>query len=294
MKKHYCICFLQLLTIHLIFSTGFAKNSNGDLIIESNGLSLNDAYLSSYGQRFSSNQLQFQTKVKLNLDGIRGYAIKDDKVFIGCSMQVIDKYGKALLNETDLFPGDDGLERNTAGNLYLNLVVGTPMRLGASYTWIVKVWDKVGHGEVRIELKFKVIETSDKVGIDVNARGLKARSVFVTNQNGAIQSNKVSYLERIKLNFYDLKGFTKKAGKVFVGGSMIVSDSQGNTVLEYSDLFADYDQTGVEPAAAEKLHLLLTVGDPLKKGEIYTWKSKVWDKAGKGEITSEVKIEVVN
>ena len=74
---------------------------------------------------------------------------------------------------------------------------------------------------------------------------------------------------------------------------MVVSDINGNTVLEYSDLFSNYSQTGVNPSDAEKLHLSLVIGDPLKRGETYIWNSRVWDKTGKGEIATEVRIEVL-
>lgn len=289
--KKFLPTFLILLFIgNVIFSAEFKKDSN--ISIESNGLSVDDAYLSSYGQRFDSDQLQFQTKVHLNLDGVKGYSIKDDKVFIGCSMQVFDKQGNALLDEADLFAGGNGLDRNTAGNLFLALIVGTPMKLGETYLWKVKVWDKVGNGEVKTELKFKVVETANKVGLILTPKGLKVRSVFVTNANGALQSNKVSYSEKLKLNFYDLDGFSKKEGKVFVGGSMVISDSNGKVILQYTDLFADYDQTGVDPAATEKLNLSLIIGNPLKKGETYNWRARIWDKVGKGEVKTEAKLQV--
>ena len=294
MKKYLYLCFSLFFVSPEVFSTGLVKDSDGGLSIESNGLSIDDAYLSSYGQRFNSDQLQFQTKVNLNLDGVKGYSIKDNQAFIGCSMQVFDKDGKAILNEEDLFPGENGLERNVAGNLFLTLIVGTPMQLGDSYLWKVKLWDKIGNGEVKTELKFKIVETVDQVGITLNPKGLKVRSVFMTNQDGALQSNQVSYSEKIKLNFYDLKGFSRNEGKVFVGGSMVIKDSQGNIVLEYTDLFADYDQTGVDPAATEKLHLSLVVGDPLRRGETYWWKARIWDKRGKGEVTAKAQLEVAH
>ena len=289
--KKFLSTFLILLFIgNAIFSAEFKKDSN--ISIESNGLSVDDAYLSSYGQRFDSDQLQFQTKVHLNLDGVKGYSVKDEKVFIGCSMQVFDKTGHAILDEADLFPGENGLDRNTAGNLFLSLIVGTPMKLGETYFWKVKIWDKVGKGQIKTELKFRVVETANKVGLILKPKGLKVRSVFVTNANGALQSNKVSYSEKLKLNFYDLDGFSKKEGKVFVGGSMVISDSNGKVILQYTDLFADYDQTGVDAAATEKLNLSLIIGDPLKKGETYNWMARIWDKVGKGEVKIEAKLQV--
>ena len=292
MEKYLYFGFSLFFLFQTVLASGLEKPPKNYLKVESNGLSIDDAYLSAYGQRFSSDQLQFQTKVNLNLDGVKGYSIKDDQVFIGCSMQVFDKNGVAILSEDDLFPGENGLERKSAGNLFFTLIVGTPMQLGESYVWKVKVWDKIGSGEVKTELNFKIVETGDKVGIAVNSNGLKVRSVFMTNQDGALQSNRVAYSEKIKLNFYDLHGFSKSGGKVFVGGSMVIKDSGGNVVLEYTDLFADYDQTGVDPVATEKLHLSLIIGDPLKKGETYTCKARVWDKSKKGEVMAEAKLVV--
>ena len=73
MKKYLYLCFSLFFVSSAVFSTGLVKDSDGGLSIESNGLSIDDAYLSLYGQRFKSDELQFQTKVNLNLDGVKGY-----------------------------------------------------------------------------------------------------------------------------------------------------------------------------------------------------------------------------
>ncbi|MDN5217174.1 hypothetical protein QQ020_34195 [Fulvivirgaceae bacterium BMA12] len=294
MKKFFLTVILLCFISQLVFCVDSGKKSDPHLKIESRGLVIEEAYLSSFGQRFSSNQLQFQTKVNLNLSGVGGYAVKDDKVFIGCSMQVLDRKGNIMLDYADLFPDESGLDRIAARDLYLALTVGTPMSPGETYLWTVKVWDKIGKGEVSTKLEFKVSETEDKVGITVMPKGLKVGSIFMTNQEGALQSNQVNYLEKIKLNFFNLKGLSRKEGKVFIGGSMVISDSQGNVMLEYTDLFSDYDQTGVDPDATEKVHFSLVIGDPLRRGETYTWKARIWDKTGHGEIRAQAQLKVAN
>jgi hypothetical protein len=61
---------------------------------------------------------------------------------------------------------------------------------------------------------------------------------------------------------------------------------------ENTDLFAAYDQTGVNPVDAEIIRFELKIGDPMFSGSKYTWKSKIWDKNGSGTINSEISFNV--
>jgi hypothetical protein len=49
---------------------------------------------------------------------------------------------------------------------------------------------------------------------------------------------------------------------------------------------------GVSPADSKYLSRALLAGDPMEEGKSDVWKGRIWDKNGKGQITTEVKIKI--
>jgi hypothetical protein len=78
----------------------------------------------------------------------------------------------------------------------------------------------------------------------------------------------------------------------YVGASMIVSDENGNELLNESDLFAHYEDEGLTPQDAGVLSLSLSTGSPMEAGKTYNWTMRIWDKRGKGEITATVTVKL--
>jgi hypothetical protein len=129
--------------------------------------------------------------------------------------------------------------------------------------------------------------------------GLKMANNTLTYTEAGLQVNdqKVTTNEfdlstKVKLVVEGVTGFTMQDSLVYPGASMQVIDKDGKAVLDYPDLFAQYDSTGVFVTDAEYLSMSLTIGDPMVAGETYHWKMKFWDKKGSGDITAEMDVKV--
>lgn len=145
---------------------------------------------------------------------------------------------------------------------------------------------------------FVMISCNTGVKKDLNS-GLKVTNngLTFTEANLSVADQKTTDTEfplntDIDLIVKGVTGFTEKDSAVYIGASLTVFDMDNKEVLNYPDLFSDYDATGVSAADAEVVTLTLTTGSPMLAGESYTWKTKIWDKNGKGEINSEVVITV--
>ena len=94
-----------------------------------------------------------------------------------------------------------------------------------------------------------------------------------------------------KQNQHLIENYTLKDGKAFPGLSLLVTDASGTDILNETDLFASYTE-GVSPEDAAVLRGSVTVGNPMKSGETYHCKMRVFDKNSDAEITSELAFEV--
>ena len=59
--------------------------------------------------------------------------MKDGKVSVGCSLVITDESGKTLMNEPDLFKGNDLFDKDKARYLRCAVSTGEPMETDAYY-----------------------------------------------------------------------------------------------------------------------------------------------------------------
>jgi hypothetical protein len=115
--------------------------------------------------------------------------------------------------------------------------------------------------------------------------------LLVGPDNTAMSDNKVKVNTQVAVVAQGLVNYELKDGKAFPGLMLTVTDKQGAAVLNEADLFADTE--GYPPTDAAVLRGTVTVGDPMKAGETYRIKMRVWDKnKPENELTAEVEIEV--
>lgn len=129
-------------------------------------------------------------------------------------------------------------------------------------------------------------------GLTLSNNGLSYSEGYLSMDNQKLSSNKFPMDKVIYLFFDGVEGFQETEGKVFLGASLVVTDASGNKILEEADLFASYNESGVSVEDAKKISLNLKIGNPMKVGAKYVWKSKIWDKKGKGVIEAESEFEV--
>ena len=145
MKK---IIFLLINTLFVLsscqFSKGVKKDLNTGLSASYNGFALDDIYLANEtGNRLSSNKITLGSKVLVVATGVDYFSEKEGKVFPGCSIILIDKNKKEILNLPDAFADmTNGTTEAEAKTLQASLNTGEPMIAGETYHLHVRFYDK--------------------------------------------------------------------------------------------------------------------------------------------------------
>ena len=91
-------------------------------------------------------------------DGVEGLVVKNDKVKVGCYLRIADKSGKILLEEKDLFAGNDEFLPKDARMLKCTVTTGEPMKWEEHYDVLVSFWDKHGKGRIDNTVTIKMID----------------------------------------------------------------------------------------------------------------------------------------
>jgi hypothetical protein len=91
-------------------------------------------------------------------DGMHGAVVKEGKVMIGCSLKVTDQHGAILLEEKDLFEGQDVFNEAEATMLKCTINTGEPMKWEEKYDIEVVFWDKNGTGKVENKVSVRMID----------------------------------------------------------------------------------------------------------------------------------------
>ncbi|MBB1287079.1 hypothetical protein HRH25_22050 [Flavisolibacter sp. BT320] len=91
-------------------------------------------------------------------EGIRGLIEKEGMVSIGCSLQITDEQGQVILDEPDLFSGNDLFKKEAATYLQCAVSTGRPMETEYHYTVRAKFWDKYGDGFIDNTVRIRSID----------------------------------------------------------------------------------------------------------------------------------------
>lgn len=89
---------------------------------------------------------------------VEGLTIKDGKFSTGCSLQIKDAQNNVLLDEKDLFAGNDVFDKTENIQLKCTINTGAPMKWEETYTAEVKFWDKYGDGTLSNSVKIKMMD----------------------------------------------------------------------------------------------------------------------------------------
>ena len=242
-----------------------------------------------------SQESEFVTgsEIIYKMEGVNGFSLKDDRALFGCSMSVADQSNnKEVLHYNDLFAENkDGYSKEEASLLNFTLAIGSPMVVGGHYLWSLHLWDKRSKGELTAMMPFTVGEGKDLVGIKTESKGLKPAKVYIIS-NGSLKSTDVKIAQKLTLYFDGIGGYSiQPDSTVAIGASMVVTDKDGATALEYSDLFQVNPKMSL--ARSKSVTLYLTIGDPMKPGQTYLWKLRVWDKNNQNSVESSISINVM-
>jgi hypothetical protein len=282
--------YFPLILILLIACGPLSEKKN--IQLKWNGLTSTNDYLKVDNVISKETEFVIGSQITYLLEGVGGFSIKDDRALFGASMTVIDQAnGAMVLQYDDLFAERvEGYSKQDASVLNFTLDIGSPMKVGSNYTWSIRVWDKRGTGELTAEMPFLVTEGKDLVSINTQPNGLKPGKVFILS-NGSLKSTDVVVGQKLTLYCENIHGLAiQPDSTVSIGASMVVVDKTGNKALEYVDVF---QQNPVMPfLKSQSITLYLIVGDPMKAGETYLWKMRLWDKNNNNFMESSISINV--
>jgi len=129
-------------------------------------------------------------------------------------------------------------------------------------------------------------------GLKISNSGLSYNDAYLSRAQVKLNTSEYEIGDTIYLYIDGVEGYVEKDGKVKIGASIVITDPSGAKIADFPDLFEQYDSTGLSKSDASVVQLRIFVLSPLVAGPKYNWKSKVWDKNGKGEINSEVEFTV--
>lgn len=130
-------------------------------------------------------------------------------------------------------------------------------------------------------------------GIELNAKDVTVQQAYLALESGDLISsdNTVSLGEKVVLTI-NSNGWKNVDGKSFIGISQTITTHSGATVLETGDMFAKYDDTGINAEYASLLKLKAYITETKPDIEYFNVVFRVWDKKGDGEITGKYKFYV--
>lgn len=128
-------------------------------------------------------------------------------------------------------------------------------------------------------------------GLSTQGDGLSCDNVYLSDGEKNINRNTFTYGEKVNVNFENIEGFRKENTYAYPGMKLSVLNQEGDTVMTYPDLYADYkDGIDISPLL---LQANLTVADPMHTGKEYTLNVHIWDKRGEGTFKATMDFDVI-
>src|SRR5450432_2229299 len=124
MKKSILI----LLVMSLLSPISWGQVAPAGIKVTSGGLKVDSVSVMLQGKPVQLAPFPTGSKLSLNLSSIRGFSVRDNKAFPGCSMKVVDHLGKEVVDYGDLFKEyTDGVDQDDAKYMAVSLTIGSPM-----------------------------------------------------------------------------------------------------------------------------------------------------------------------
>ena len=133
-------------------------------------------------------------------------------------------------------------------------------------------------------------------GIEIKNHGVKVNRAFLSKESGDLvpADNTVALGEKISLVINIDDGWAVQNGKSYIGASEIITTDGGVELLNSGDLFASYDDEGLDPTDAKIITLKARItNQPETPVDHYIVTFRVWDKKGDGEIVGRYTFKVL-
>jgi hypothetical protein len=226
------------------FSKSVKKDLASGLLTTGDGLSCDDVYIAVNDEKVNRNTFIYGEEFVIKFNDIEGFTKENDYLFPGMKLVVTSIAGDTVLQSKDLYSEYPNGMKLSPLLLTSILSVASPMKSKGEYSLNILIWDKKGDGHFTAKLDFKVEPNENIVTSSLN---VKCDEIYLYSEERAkvIPGNKIRFNENTYFIFEGLSGFTEINGMVFPGLSLKATDNDGNVILDYPDLFSDYDDKGL-------------------------------------------------
>jgi hypothetical protein len=137
---------------------GVTKDLNTGLTAQYSNMQPKSIFLVMNNEVLGHTDIPLGERFVLVNDEIDGMIEKNGNVSAGCSLRISDEKGTILLEEKDLFAGNDVFKRDSATRLKCTISTGKPMEWEKNYNIQVVFWDKYGTGKIINECTIRSID----------------------------------------------------------------------------------------------------------------------------------------
>jgi hypothetical protein len=138
--------------------TGVKKDLATGLVTSYKDIEPSKAFLVMNDEVINHTDIPIGEKFILINDDVNGLVTKEGKVKVGCYLKIADKSGNTLLEEKDLFAGNDEFAPKDARMLKCTVSTGEPMKWEEKYDVFVSFWDKQGKGRIDNTVTIRMID----------------------------------------------------------------------------------------------------------------------------------------
>ena len=130
-------------------------------------------------------------------------------------------------------------------------------------------------------------KTAPKVlnDISIDGKNITINQAYLARESGELvpAGNTVPLGEKVILTI-NSEGWKSIGGKSFLGINQVITTSTGEIVLDSGDMFAKYDETGIDAEYTNLLKLKAYITETMPGIEYFNVTFRVWDKKGDGEV----------
>lgn len=138
--------------------TGIHKDLNTGMVTTYQSMEPANSILVMNNEVLNHTDIPLGENFILINDNVKGLKEKNGKVSAGCELVISDKTGKKIMNEPDLFKGDDIFLKEKVKALKCTISTGQPMNWEENYDVYVKFWDKYGDGKIENKFTIRMID----------------------------------------------------------------------------------------------------------------------------------------
>lgn len=136
------------------------------------------------------------------------------------------------------------------------------------------------------------VSKDGKTGMVTSYQNMEPASTLLVMNNEILNHTDIPLGENFVLINDDVKGLVEKDGKVSAGCKLVITDKEGKTILDESDLFKNEDVFQKEKAKC--LKCTISTGKPMNWDENYDVAVTFWDKYGDGKIENKFSIRMID